>query len=103
MAVFGEAGGEFVGAGGVLGVVARRGKRNVVVRLGEQAGNGGNGVRRHFLTEQLIAGGRIAWRGKFLSPDAQRCQDMSPDPNGAKLSGFWDGRAGLLLWKSARS
>ena len=38
MAVFGEAGGEFVGAGGALGVVARRGKRDVVVRLGEQAG-----------------------------------------------------------------
>gem|GEM_PF-4410727 len=31
------------------------------------------------------------------------CQDMSPDPNGTKLSGFWDGRAGLLLWKSALS
>ena len=40
VAVFGEAGGEFVGAGGALGVVARRGKRDVVVRLGEQAGDG---------------------------------------------------------------
>ena len=38
VAVFGEAGGKFVGAGGALGVVARRGKRDVVVRLGEQAG-----------------------------------------------------------------
>jgi len=40
VAVFGEAGGEFVGAGGAPGVVARRGQRDVVVRLGEQAGGG---------------------------------------------------------------
>ena len=38
VAVFGEAGGKFVRAGGALGVVARQGKRDVVMRLGEQAG-----------------------------------------------------------------
>ena len=53
--VFGEAGGEFVGAGGALGLVARRGQRDVVVRLGEQAGEGvlrepgGIAVPTHFI------------------------------------------------------
>ena len=40
VAVFGAAGGDFVGTGGTLGVVARWGQRDVVVRLGEQAGDG---------------------------------------------------------------
>ena len=40
VAVFGEAGGDVVGAGGAGGVVVRRGKRDVVVRLGEQAVDG---------------------------------------------------------------